>query len=143
MTDELNTTPPPPPGEPPSGGAPPPPSSPPPVDSGGGSNSNQTLMLVLAYLGPLSLIPFFAAQDDKETHWHSKNGLVLFVAEIALWIVVMIFTTLASGLVACFGCFLPVIVAAILFGVHVWCIVSALNGKRPIIPGLSQFADNF
>lgn len=143
MTDELNTTPPPPPGEPPSGDAPPPPpSTPPPADSGG-SSSNQTLMLVLSYLGPLALIPFFTAQDDKEVHWHSKNGLVLFVAEVALWFLFFIFSMFASGVLGCLGCFLPAIASLVLFGVHVWCIVSALNGKRPIIPGLSQFADNF
>ena len=109
--------------------------------AGGGSNGNRTLMLVLAYLGPLAFVPFFAAQDDPEVHWHSKNGLVLFATEVAIWFVLALISM--SGFLSCLSCFASIGLTVALFIVHVWCIVSALNGKRPILPGLSQFADSF
>ena len=98
-------------------------------------------MLVLSYLGPLAFIPFFIAQDDPDVHWHSKNGLVLFAAEVALWFV--LFAISMTGFLSCLTCFASVGLTFALFVVHVWCIVSALNGNRPMIPGLSQLADSF
>ncbi len=70
---------------------PPPPSyTPPPPPAGmppGGVSQNRGLMLALAYLGPLAIIPLVTEKDDPEVQWHAKHGLVLFVAEIILWIV--------------------------------------------------------
>ena len=40
-------------------------------------------MAVLAYLGPLVLIPIFAAKNSKFARYHSNQGLVLFLACIA------------------------------------------------------------
>ncbi|MBV9497217.1 MAG: hypothetical protein JOZ54_23480, partial [Acidobacteria bacterium] len=77
-------TPPPPGGgsyTPPPGGSYPPP--PPPV--GGAPSSDRTIMLVLSYLGILSLIPFFMKKDDAEVQWHAKNGVALFGAEVVVW----------------------------------------------------------
>ena len=132
------------PGPPPpsgSGGAPPPPPSAAVGGGDGSGNGNRTLMLVLSYLGPLAAIPFFAAQDDPEVHWHSKNGLVLFAAEVALWFVLFAFSM--TGILSCLTCFAGLGLSVGLFAVHVWCIFTALNGKRPMIPGLSQLADSF
>lgn len=37
------------------------------------------IMLVLAYLGILSLIPLLTVKDSDYVKWHAKNGLVLTV----------------------------------------------------------------
>src|SRR3954468_6829591 len=69
---------------------PPPPSytPPPPVGTPPGTASpNRGIMLVLAYLGPLAVIPLVVEKNDPEVQWHAKHGLVLFVAEIILWVV--------------------------------------------------------
>lgn len=41
------------------------------------------VMAVLAYFGPLVLIPIFAAKNSKFARYHSNQGLVLFIACIA------------------------------------------------------------
>ncbi len=43
-------------------------------------------MGVLAYLGPLVLIPYFVAKDVPFVKFHVKQGLVLFVIEAILWV---------------------------------------------------------
>jgi len=45
-------------------------------------NQNKT-MAILAYFGPLVLIPIFAAKGSKYARFHSNQGLVLFLALIA------------------------------------------------------------
>ena len=41
------------------------------------------VMAVLAYFGPLVLIPIFAAKDSRFARYHSNQGLVLFIALVA------------------------------------------------------------
>jgi len=96
-------------------------------------------MLVLAYLGILALIPFLAEKNDPEVQWHAKHGLVIFGAEIVLWIAISI----SSMFLHCLGCFLWAGVCIVLLVLHILCIMKALNGQRLIIPGLSEFADKF
>ena len=52
-------------------------------------NSNK-VMAILAYLGILVLVPIFAAKDSKFARFHANQGLVLFLAEIAFYIVLTI-----------------------------------------------------
>lgn len=48
---------------------------------------NGTLMAILAYLGPLVIIPFLTAKGQPFVAFHIKQGLVLFGIEIILWII--------------------------------------------------------
>jgi uncharacterized membrane protein len=50
---------------------------------------NQTLMGVLAYLGPLVIISYVTSKDDPFVKFHIKQGLVLLVIEVAVWFVGM------------------------------------------------------
>ena len=119
---------------------PPPPASPPPAARpSGGESSNRTLMIVLSYLGPFALIPFLAEKDDQEVQWHSKHGLVLFGADIAISIIL----TIVSTVTACVGCLVTLPVWIAVAAVHIICIVKGVNGERFLIPGLSDFADKF
>lgn len=125
---------------PPSYTPPPPPGGtmPPP---GGAVSPNRTIMLVLSYLGPLALIPLLMEKNDPEVQWHAKHGLVLFAAEIALFIVLIFlhFIPFLGWMFTCINCVLPLIIAIF----HIFLIVQAVNGKRVLIPGLSEFADRF
>ncbi len=47
---------------------------------------NSTLYGVLAYLGILIIIPFLMAKDNPKVKFHIKQGAVLVVIEIAVWI---------------------------------------------------------
>lgn len=125
---------------------PPPPSyTPPPPPAGtppGAANPNRTLMLVLAYCGPLALIPLLVEKNDPEVQWHAKHGLVIFVAEIILFFVIGIlhFIPFLGWIL---GCLLTVILPIASLILAIVCILKAVNGQRFIIPGLSEFADRF
>jgi uncharacterized membrane protein len=128
---------------------PPPPSytPPPPPPSAGGPgyvSPNRNIMIVLAYLGVLAVIPLVAEKDDKEVQWHAKHGLVLLVAEIALFILLGVFSTMTAFMhIGCGGCILQGIASVAILVLHIMAIVKGLDGQRLIIPGLSEFVDRF
>jgi len=109
---------------------------------GSAPSSNRNVMILLSYLWLLALVPLLTEKDDKEVQWHAKHGLVLMVAELFLWIVISILI----GPLGIFGCiaalFAPLLMLAELV-LHIMCIMKGINGKRLIIPGLSDFADKF
>lgn len=112
-------------------------------------SSNRTIMIVLAYLGLLALIPLLVEKDDREVQWHAKHGLVLLVAEVAVFIVLSIFGTIV-GHIPVIGC-LGALAGALLWFllmigilvVHIMCIVKGVNGERFTLPYISQYADRF
>lgn len=127
------TPPPPPGGMPPPGGTP-----------GGTVSPNRTIMIVLSYLGLLALIPFLVEKDDREVQWHARNGLLLFAAEVVVWIVLSIFSSVTAFVdLGCTGCVLTGVFGLIVIVVHIIAIVKGVNGTRLVIPGLSQYADRF
>lgn len=139
MSEPYVPPPPPPPSYTP---PPPPPGSVPP--GGGTVSPNRTLMIILSYLWLLALIPFLVEKDDPEVQWHAKHGLVLLVAEFALWIAVWIFSFVTSFIdLGCTGCLLFWVVWFTVLVVRIICIVKGVNGQRFIIPGVSQYVDRF
>jgi uncharacterized membrane protein len=125
--------------------APPKPPATPPA-GGGAVSSNRQVMLVLSYLWLLALVPLLSEKEDKEVQWHAKHGLVLFGAEIVVWLVLHIVFRVVLYSTLGFGCLLaaifPLLSLAFLV-LHIFCIVKAVNGQRLIIPGLSGLADKF
>jgi uncharacterized membrane protein len=117
-----------------------------PLPSGGAPSSNRNVMIVLSYIWILALVPLLVEKNDREVQWHAKHGLVLVVAEIALWIAFSIVTNIVSFVTFGLGCivalFVPLVWLATL-AVHVIAIVKGINGQRLIIPGISEFADRF
>jgi uncharacterized membrane protein len=130
---------------------PPPPSytppPPPPPPSAGGPryvSPNRAIMIVISYILFLGVIPLAVEKDDKEIQWHAKHGLVLFAAEIALFFLLWIFTSIFSFVdLGCTGCILQWIASIVIFVVHIIAIIKGVNGQRLIIPGLSELADRF
>lgn len=112
----------------------------------GAASDNRGVMIVLSYLWILALIPLLTEKEDQEVRWHAKHGIVLMLAEFAFWvaftIVANLLTLATLGLGCLLGLFGPLVALAI-FAVHIFAIVQGLNGKRLIIPGLSDFADKF
>ncbi|MBQ1768087.1 MAG: hypothetical protein II425_02095 [Oscillospiraceae bacterium] len=41
-------------------------------------------MGILAYIGPLVLVPIFGAKESKFARFHANQGLVLLIANVAL-----------------------------------------------------------
>ena len=135
-----------PPSTPPPGGTytPPPPPPPPPVGGGAAPGSDRTLMVVLAYLGILCLIPLLTKKEDRDIQWHAKNGLSFVIAEIVLWIVLII-VGLVVGRIPIAGCGVMSVLWCV-FGigilvVHIMAIMKALNGQQFRLPVVSDFAD--
>jgi uncharacterized membrane protein len=91
-------------------------------------------MGILAYLGPLVIVPYMAVKDDPFVRFHVKQGLVLFVAELILWV--------ASWLLI----FLFPIIALLQLGVFILAIVgimNVVNKKEAPLPIVGGFADRF
>ena len=113
---------------------PPPPPPPPPAPV----SSNRSVMLVLSYLGILALIPLLTEKEDREVQWNAKNGLVFLVTYLVLTVGLF----MASFVVGVVGMLqIPLwlgYLVLIILG-----ITNAMNGKRFVIPGLSDFADKF
>jgi len=98
-------------------------------------------MLVLSYLGILSLIPLLAKKDDPEVQWHAKNGVVLFGAEV-IWVIIRIMLIFVH--IPFVGCGMTVISCVIWLGflaLSILCIVKATSGQRFRIPILTDIAE--
>lgn len=139
------TPPPAPPSEPPS----PPPSEPPsggggaPPPGGSGVASNRNAMIILAYLGPLALIPFLDNTQSEDVQWHAKHGLVLMVAEIAFCLALSIIMAASGGILGCVLVPVFALAVVVMIALHVVAMIQGINGKRLEIPWLSQWADRF
>jgi uncharacterized membrane protein len=131
-------TPPPPP--PPTGGgygAPPP--------AGGTPSGDRTLWIILSYLGILSLIPYLSKKDDpdQEIRWHAKNGLALFLAELAICIVLFVLSLVLSRIpgLGCVTWVIQCILPIAFLAISIICIIKGVNGQRYRIPMITDFAE--
>lgn len=119
---------------------PPIPPIPPPPPSAAPDPGNRTIMLILAYLGPLALVPLLAEKDDREVQWHAKHGLVQFAAFLVAFVGLSVISSI--GILCVFSIFIPFLGLAWMI-VTIVSIVKALNGQRFVIPGISPLADRF
>ena len=88
--------------------------------------------LILAYLGPLVLIPLFTSKDSELVKFHTNQGLVLALIELIYGVLYLITSNNSSWgtLVGMIGClaFIPLFLA-IFFGID-----SALKGEKKALP---------
>ena len=99
-------------------------------------------MLILAYLGPLALVPNRADKDDAEVQWHAKNGIVLFGA----WAVLCMIDVFIVATLQVFGCLYTLFMMFVGFlslALMAVGIAKALRGERLVIPGLTDLAKRF
>lgn len=96
--------------------------------------------LILCYAGPWAFLPYLRCRDDEELLWHSRQGVLLAFAEVALALALLIL-----GMFPLVGwIFLRVFLPCWLM----WClamsvtsILQACKGKRNKIAVLHQFMD--
>jgi uncharacterized membrane protein len=127
---------------------PPPPYNPPPPPMGAGPtvSPNRTIMIVLSYIWILFIVPLVAEKDDPEVQWHAKHGMVIFLAEIVLHVVVFVMGMVLDSIWTGFGCALSLASTFIWLGflvVRILAIVKGINGQRFIIPGISDYVNRF
>lgn len=52
-------------------------------------NQNNKLMAILAYLGPLVIVSYLVAKDQPFVKFHIKQGLVLLIIHLIVWMLMM------------------------------------------------------
>ncbi len=105
-----------------------------PVDLSGNKG-----MAILAYLGPLILIPFLTdAKNDPFVKFHLKQGLVLIIASIG-W---SILTSFIPGLFWGFRMLLSFVSFGFLV-IDIIGIINAATGKMKELPIIGGFAKSF
>jgi len=97
---------------------------------------NSTLLGILAYLGPLVIVSYLMGKDNPFVVFHTKQGMVLFAIELAIYILSSFmfygFFFLAPLLALVnLGCFVLSIVGII----HV---VQKEQKPLPVVGGLSK-----
>jgi fumarate reductase subunit D len=90
------------------------------------------IMAILSYIGVLCLIPILMKKKDEFVSFHAKQGFILFVAEVATWMVFSIFPFLR---------FLGNIFGLVWLVLSIIGIVNVLNKKKKEIPLLGRFAE--
>ena len=94
-------------------------------------SDNSILMGILAYLGILVIIPYMVAKNKPFVKFHIKQGLVLAIIEIILWLGMRIFWI-----------FIPIF-AIVELGVLVLVIIGIINvsqKKEKELPLVGAFA---
>jgi uncharacterized membrane protein len=98
-------------------------------------------MIALSYLWILALIPLLTKKEDPEVQWHAKNGLVLFGAEIIVYIIIQILTYVMPSGIACGVSVIWCVAWVAFLVVRIMAIMKGVNGQRFRIPMVSDFAD--
>ncbi len=103
-------------------------------------NQNKA-MAILAYFGPLVLIPILAAKDSKFARYHSNQGLVLLLAAIAYGIAYSILSSIILAIswrlyfvVSIIGLVSLVITILAVIG-----IINAASGRAKELPLIGKF----
>jgi uncharacterized membrane protein len=98
------------------------------------ATQKNTLMAILAYIGPLILVSYLLAEKEPFVKFHIKQGLLLVIAEVAVWMLSMMLWPL-----------FPLIQIAniFLFVLAVVGIIRAAQGEQKELPFVGHLAENF
>jgi uncharacterized membrane protein len=103
------------------------------------------VLLVFAYLGPLSLLPLIAARREF-VKWHAKQGALLALVIAAAWIAARgLYLLVRAKMWALLGVLFGTAAALTGLGLALlllFCIVRALEGERFKIPLLGDVVDS-
>ena len=98
------------------------------------------VLAAISYLSILVLIPLLVKKDSRFVREHAKQGLVLFIAEIVLWIVDLIFAWIpVLGLIVSILVRIGFVAIGI---VSLMGFIYALMGKFWKIPVIYDWAQN-
>ncbi len=102
-----------------------------PQKSSGGDNN---MIAILSYIGILFLVPMLAAKDNDFAQYHAKQGLVLFIAEIA---------TMLIAWIPIIGWLIGFVAWIIWFILSIMGIINVVGGKKKPLPVIGSFASKF
>ena len=101
------------------------------------------LLVIFGYLGPLALVSLVASRREF-VKWHAKQGLLVSVALVGLYVILRFFRFLLSYLADFFAELFWSAALMVALGVLVMmlvCIVRGLEGERFKVPGIGALAD--
>lgn len=101
--------------------------------------ANNKAMAILAYFGPLVLIPILAAKESKFARFHSNQGLVLMLAAIAYSIATSIAGIILSAIRLGFVSSILSILSIAFTVLAVIGIINAANGRAKELPIIGKF----
>lgn len=87
------------------------------------------IFAILSYLSILCIIPLVLKRDNPFVLSHGKQGLVLFIGEVAVFVVSVIFEWILRPSIFVFGVF------------SLWGIIEVLKGQYVRMPVVSDIAD--
>lgn len=87
---------------------------------------------VISYISFLCIVALVLKKDNKFALYHAKQGLVLFIIEVACFVLII---------VPVLGWILRIFGSVILTLVSLWCILQALMGNYNRVPVVSEIAD--
>ena len=96
-------------------------------------------MAILAYFGPLVLIPILAAKESKFARFHSNQGLVLLLAAVAYSIATSILGIILSAVRLGFLSSILSILSIAFTVLAVIGILNAVNGRAKELPIIGKF----
>jgi uncharacterized membrane protein len=97
---------------------------------------HNTVLGVLAYIGPLVIVSYLVGKEDSFVKFHVRQGLVLFVIEVVLWLIQLSFFIPVIGVL--FGAIRIGIVVLAVIG-----IMNAVKGGEKELPLVGKFAVHF
>jgi len=99
--------------------------------AGGEKKEKGNIVAILSYIGILFLVPLLAYKDDASCQYHAKQGLVLFIAEIA------------TGLIAwipILGWFIGLVAIIVWMVLSIIGIVNVVSNKQVPLPIIGSLA---
>ncbi|MFA6637070.1 MAG: DUF4870 domain-containing protein [Candidatus Omnitrophota bacterium] len=94
--------------------------------------TKDNISAILAYLWVLCLIPVLMKKDDPFVKFHARQGLMLFIIEVALGII---------GIVPFLGVIISQIGGLVCLVVSVLAIIQVLKGNQWKIPYVGDWAE--
>ena len=87
------------------------------------------IFAILSYLSILCIIPLVLKRHNRFVLSHSKQGLVLFIGEVAFFVISVVLEWILRPAIFIFGVF------------SLWGIMAALKGQHVRMPVVSDIAD--
>src|SRR3989338_11112187 len=87
------------------------------------------IFAILSYLSILCIIPLVLKRDNSFVLSHGKQGLVLFIGEVTIFVISVVFDWILRPSIFVFGVF------------SLWGIIEALKGQYVRMPVVSDIAD--
>lgn len=106
-----------------------------PVSGGNKDVEENKMIAALGYVWVLALVPFLAKKDSPFAQFHAKQGMVLFIGEVASAILYIV------PVVNIFWFFIGWIVSLLFLVLSIIGIINAYNGQMkelPVIGGIAK-----